>query len=726
MSTIIGTAGDDEFFLRSGSRSVTVDGAAGNDFLEVDWSDKSRDLVGRYDDRSGAPEAFIDDIAAGVVVNAIRVERLLVRFGSGDDRFELGGGAVADLEGGAGTDILRGDFRGLTTAITFALDQAAGATSVIVGQGSTVTDFERVQLFTGAGNDDLAGGAGVDVLSAGGGNNRLAGGGGDDQLLTAGGVNTILGGDGTDRWSGDYRESGTLRVTQEGAAAYALSDGSTVSDVEIVELSLGGGDDTIELGRGASQIAIDAGAGTDQARVDWSSTTASVSGFYNGALDQLELFGAEPGERITLDGIERFDVAFGAGDDRFSMTAPLAGTFDGGAGSDYFYADVSASSFSVSFAVNSTAGETGATINDTVVRNVEQVELRTGSGDDRLTGGGLDDRFFAGEGFDTIRGGGGSDTIFGGAGDDLIDGGGGADLLYGEAGIDTVSYASARAGVTVDLSLRTAQQTGGAGIDLIDGFENLTGSVYDDTLSGNGRDNEIVAGGGNDRVNASAGNDSVDGGRGDDALIGGSGNDKLYGDAGNDDLAGGLGDDELFGSFGDDTLGGGDGADYLEGFDGADVLRGDAGSDFIDGGNGSDLLVGGAGTDRLFGGAGADRLIGGEGADTLFGDAGADRFIFADGDVGVTAATADVAADFSQAERDRIDLRAIDADTTLAGDQAFAFIGTAAFSSSAGELRYEQDAAGLFLQGDMDGNGAADFFIRIENVQIIAAGDLLV
>lgn len=707
MSTIIGTVGDDEFYLRSSTRSVSIDGGAGTDLLDVDWSDKARGLVGRFDDRLGAPEVFLDDLAIGVLVNAVRVERLSVRFGSGDDRFELGGAAAADLDGGAGIDVLRGDFRALSGAITFALNDAAGAMSLIGGQGSSITGFERVQLFTGAGNDDLSGGAAADVLSAGGGANRLSGGGGDDQLLSGGGVNTVLGGDGIDRWSGDYRDSAALLVRQTGLSAYAMSDGSTVADVEIVELALGVGNDTIEIGRGVAQVAIDAGAGDDRARVDWSAATAPVSGFYNGALTQLQLFGSDPVERITLDAIEQFDVTFGSGDDRFSMTAPLAGTFDGGAGRDYFYADFSASPFSVSFAVGDTARADGALLDETAVRNVEQVELRTGSGDDRLTGGALDDRFFAGDGFDTIRGAGGGDTIFAGGGNDLVDGGGGADLLYGETGLDTVSYASARAGVAVDLALRTGQQTGGAGIDLIDGFENLIGSGFDDTLAGDRGDNEVAGGNGNDRVAALAGNDIVDGGRGDDVLVGGTGSDKLYGDIGNDDLAGGAGNDELFGSFGDDTLVGGNGGDYLEGFDGADILRGGDGADFIDGGNGRDLLIGGGGLDRLFGGAGAD------------------RFIFADGDAGATADGADVVGDFAQADRDRIDLRGIDADTGLPGDQAFEFVGTAAFSSRAGELRYEQDAQGLYLQGDTNGDSAADVYIRVENIQALLAFDLL-
>ena len=59
---------------------------------------------------------------------------------------------------------------------------------------------------------------------------------------------------------------------------------------------------------------------------------------------------------------------------------------------------------------------------------------------------------------------------------------------------------------------------------------------------------------------------------------------------------------------------------------------------------------------------------------------------------------------------DRIDLAAIDADPALAGDQAFTWIGAAAFSGRAGELRV---VPGL-VQGDLDGDGLADFEIGLE------------
>jgi serralysin len=52
------------------------------------------------------------------------------------------------------------------------------------------------------------------------------------------------------------------------------------------------------------------------------------------------------------------------------------------------------------------------------------------------------------------------------------------------------------------------------------------------------------------------------------------------------------------------------------------------------------------------------------------------------------AATADIIVDFDRPEGDELNLGGIDADITAAGDQAFTFIGTAAFSGTPGEIRY--------------------------------------
>ena len=70
---------------------------------------------------------------------------------------------------------------------------------------------------------------------------------------------------------------------------------------------------------------------------------------------------------------------------------------------------------------------------------------------------------------------------------------------------------------------------------------------------------------------------------------------------------------------------------------------------------------------------------------------------------------------------DRIDLRQIDADSSLAGNQAFAFIGANGLSGDAGELSF---ASGL-LSGDLNGDGSADLRIYVSNVTLLAGSDML-
>jgi len=54
------------------------------------------------------------------------------------------------------------------------------------------------------------------------------------------------------------------------------------------------------------------------------------------------------------------------------------------------------------------------------------------------------------------------------------------------------------------------------------------------------------------------------------------------------------------------------------------------------------------------------------------------------------------------------------------GDQAFAYLGSAAFTDTAGELRF----AGHLLQGDIDGDGTADFSIHV-NASTLAVADFV-
>jgi Ca2+-binding RTX toxin-like protein len=142
-------------------------------------------------------------------------------------------------------------------------------------------------------------------------------------------------------------------------------------------------------------------------------------------------------------------------------------------------------------------------------------------------------------------------------------------------------------------------------------------------------------------------------------------------------------------------------ADGIFGLGGNDQLWGGGGDDTIDGGANNDVLWGGAGRDQLFGGSGADQF-----SYTTIGDSlpgGYDRI-----------------ADFKRSEGDKIILAPIDANLAAAGNQAFSFIGTGAFTGVAGQLHYQYSGGQTFVTGDVDGDRVADFGIVLQgNIALI-------
>ena len=128
-------------------------------------------------------------------------------------------------------------------------------------------------------------------------------------------------------------------------------------------------------------------------------------------------------------------------------------------------------------------------------------------------------------------------------------------------------------------------------------------------------------------------------------------------------------------------------------------------------------IFGGAGADILTGGAHRDLFYGAGGADTLLGNAAPDVFQYRS--VADSLRSAHDKIDYFERDADKIDLSLIDADTITPGDQAFRIIESAAFSGSAGELRVSRNFdlsvdASHIVEGDVDGDASADFFIAID------------
>lgn len=173
----------------------------------------------------------------------------------------------------------------------------------------------------------------------------------------------------------------------------------------------------------------------------------------------------------------------------------------------------------------------------------------------------------------------------------------------------------------------------------------------------------------------------------------------------------------LSGNGGNDTLRGGIGADSLDGGEGRDIVVGGGGNDRLNGGTDNDKLTGDNGNDTLIGGGGNDQLSGGNGRDNLSGGAGSDLFVFKSV-VESRGANSDRIVDFrvdptvGAAFIDRIDVRDIDAMTAATGNQAFTFIGTAAFTAE-GQIRVEQRGADTLVTFNTSGNSGAEMQLSL-------------
>lgn len=400
-----------------------------------------------------------------------------------------------------------------------------------------------------------------------------------------------------------------------------------------------------------------------------------------------------------------------------------------------------------------------------------------------LRGNGLDNQVIGGSFNDSIDlRDGGADYAFGGQGNDGIFFGlayGPGDVVNGGSGIDTVAvqgnYLAGTLGALTEVEVFLLL----SGANTM--FGDLAGNLYDyaftatDAAVAAGTILTVQAAGllpGEDLVfNGSAESDGafrIFAGRGNDILIGGAGNDGfLFGADGNftgaDRVNGGAGIDSValrgpyagggsvlfqansltsieviallsghtneFGGFIDLT-----GFDYrLVMADGnvaagqqliiaAGNLRGNESLEF-DGRaetNGTFRVFAGAGNDLLLGGAGADTLYGGLGADLLDGGPGGDTYIYLA--AAESAPGAEDEINFSAG--DRINLSAIDANTGTP-QEAFAFVGAAAFSGAGGELRAYQANGQWFVEGDIDGDKAADFVIIVNSANPLVATDFV-
>ena len=322
-----------------------------------------------------------------------------------------------------------------------------------------------------------------------------------------------------------------------------------------------------------------------------------------------------------------------------------------------------------------------------------------------------------------LDGKGGNDSLTGGAGNDMLIGGSGRDTLNGMAGEDIVDYSGNYANFTITAkgngSYEIVDRVGDQSIDLVSGVEWL---VFDDKVL-DLRDMSVKALSAVNGVFNGAGTWGTVSITPEPVLL------ELVGTAGNDLFTVSSSATRVAGLAGTDTVrssasftlsadverleligtaainGTGNlNADMITGNAANNILQGMAGADRLTGKDGNDTLLGGADVDLLYGDAGNDRLDGGAGQDKMTGGAGADEFVFSFAS-DTARAKSDKVLDF-QTGVDRIDLSAIDADTSVAGNQAFVY-----GSSAAGVASLWISSS--YVYGDTNNDGTADLAIYV-------------
>ena len=646
-NNVYGAAGDDILMGLGGNDNLN--GYAGNDTLyggsgadKLNGGDGNDTLIGGTGNDTliggnGIDTAVWNTVSSGFIIYRDNANYIIVKDTNTDTAYNFG------------YDTVQNDVE----YIVFD-DVTIDLTSTIFTIGGTAWGSAAPIYGINGANQTIKGTAAIDTIYGGDGNTVIYGYQGDD---------TIYGGAGNDTLNGDVGND--------------YLDGETGNDT----INAGDGDDTLVGGLGND--ILKGGNGTDTAV--WDTVSAGII-IYRDNADYIIVKDTND-QSANGYGYDKVynDVEFLVFNDitiDLTSTVFVLGGVGFGTAATVYGIPTSSQTIVGTPAQDIVYGGDGKSI----IHGYQGDDiLYGGSGNDTLNGGSENDYLNGEDGDDKLNGDSGNDTLIGGLGADTLDGGDGDDIMDGGSGNDTASYISATAGVTVDLAITTAQNTGGAGTDTLSNFEHLTGSDFNDTLYGDSGNNTIYGNAGNDALYGRDGNDTLHGGDGDDIIDGGNGNDtvtyifssagvtvnlalltaqdtvgagidtlagieNITGTSHNDTLYGDAADNELYGLGGDDTLYGGGGNDFLSGAAGNDTVTyvfaasgvtaslqsnmatndGDGGVDTfvqienLTGSNFNDTLTGNNSANVLSGGNGNDTLIGGGGNDTLDGGAGID------------------------------------------------------------------------------------------------------
>lgn len=129
-----------------------------------------------------------------------------------------------------------------------------------------------------------------------------------------------------------------------------------------------------------------------------------------------------------------------------------------------------------------------------------------------------------------------------------------------------------------------------------------------------------------------------------------------------------------------------------------------------------------AANQTLTGTDGPDVFLLGGGLDVIIGKGGVDAFRFQPAAVGTASTNTTTFNDFNRAAGEKLDLSAIDAIAGTAANDAFSFIGTAAFNGTPGQLRWEDQGTFRLIQGNVNNDMTADLTIRVNAAGPVEVG----
>ena len=693
-SYVEGNEGEDRFFSHCGNSTLV--GGTGNDTYFIYKSD---DVIieqpgeGEWDSISVTGE-----IEFTVPANIEQV------WGDGWSQWINGSAGDDTLVGGGGGDKLNGSSGNDMASYTGAPE-------------GVVADLSNPTANTGdAGGDSYASIENLQGSEAG------------DSLTGDNGANAIEGGSGDDVLNGDPEVAPSLRL-----AGGSLYSAATQSDL----LTGGRGNDVIRGGPGDDTAAYSGGLSDYTVRFSAATGSFTIS-------DKVLILGISRDGTDTVSSVEYFQFADGL------RTAEELSSIKG---------DGSANRLLGTTYADSIYGFEG---NDTLSGLAGNDLLDGGTGADIMSGGDGDDSYIVDNAGDKVkenaRPASGTDTVytalpayvmpanvenlvytgaasFSGKGNksgNRMTGGPAADRLDGQKGNDVLIGLGGDDSYVVDSLADLVTEEPGGGYDAVmssvtittlsQNVEALTLSKGNISGTGNALDNLIIG---------STSQNVLSGGDGADTLIGGLGNDSFYGETnaapGDDaDTVSYVGAKKAIVFSLANTLAGqntgGAGTDRIYDVSAIENLTGSSFNDTLTGSATGNVLSGTDGNDTLLGLTGADVLVGGKGLDLI--DAGADADVdrvtyLAPTDSPPGATLRDQVSGFTPGT-DLIDLSAIDANTAVDGDQAFAFNGT---TPAANAVWYAVTGSDAVISGDVNGDAVPDFEVLVKGVQSLQGSD---